>query len=67
MADYVDTTTLIDRVTALGHAQHVAARHIRYGRVRVNGEPVTDPYTVVADTATVEVLLFADPKREDST
>jgi hypothetical protein len=37
--------TVLDRFVRAGFAEHVARRHLRYGRVRVDGVPTTDPAT----------------------
>jgi predicted ATPase len=53
MADYPTVATVLDRLLAAGIARHHAERHLRYGRVRVDGAPVTDPHAVVPDGAPV--------------
>lgn len=53
MSDYPTVTTVLDRLLAAGIARHNAERHLRYGRVRVDGRPVTDPHTVAPHGVTV--------------
>lgn len=47
MADYPTIRTVLDRLVDAGVAQHHAERHIRYGRVTIDGTPVQDPHTLV--------------------
>lgn len=44
MSDYPRIVTVLDRLLNLGLPRHAAIRHLRYGRVSVAGEVVTDPY-----------------------
>lgn len=37
------TTTVLQRLLDAGIARHTAERHLRYGRVQVDGVPTTDP------------------------
>lgn len=53
MADYPTVVTVLDRLVAFGIAEHVARRHVRYGRVRVDGVPITDPHTPASPVARV--------------
>lgn len=45
--------TVLDRFVHAGFAEHVARRHLRYGRVRVAGVPTTDPATPAERPASV--------------
>lgn len=38
-------TTVLERLLLAGVAEHRAYAHLRYGRVRVDGVPTTDPNT----------------------
>lgn len=46
---------LIQFMAAAGFAPHHAARHIRYGRVRVNGAVITDTQREVTDADRVDL------------
>jgi hypothetical protein len=54
--------TVLERFLLAGVAEHTARRHLRYGRVRVNGIPTTDPATP-ADPP-VSVTLWTGEPRE---
>ncbi len=54
---------VLDRLIAAGIARHHAERHLRYGRVTVNGEPTTDP-TRPADPPATVVLRTSSTTEE---
>lgn len=60
LADYPQIVTVLDRIVDAGVARHHAERYLRYGRVRVDGRPVTDPHVLVA--ADAEVTLRRRPR-----
>lgn len=62
MADYPHTVTVLDRMLAAGIARHNAETHLRYGRVHVDGHPVTQPNTPV--TRQQSVVLRRPPAPE---
>jgi 16S rRNA U516 pseudouridylate synthase RsuA-like enzyme len=47
VSDYPTIPTVLDHLLAAGIARHNAERHLRYGRVQVDGRPVTDPNTAI--------------------
>lgn len=49
--------TVLDALVKRGFPKHVARRDLRYGRVRVDGLSVTNPYFQLRDGQTVEVRL----------
>lgn len=51
------TPTVLDRLLAHGLTRHVAERHIRYGRVRVDGMPTSNPDAPAPDGLPVLVVL----------
>jgi hypothetical protein len=55
VSDYPTVGTVLDRLIAAGIAPHHAERHLRYGRVRVDGHPVCDPHTPVDPGVRVEL------------
>lgn len=59
MSDYPPIHTVLDRLLAAGIARHHAERHIRYGRVRVDGVPTTDPHTPASPPARVVLYRAA--------
>lgn len=63
MADYPTIRTVLDRLVAAGIARHHAERHLRYGRVHVDGRPVTDPNSPVNEGQRV-VLRHPPTERE---
>lgn len=65
MSDYPTVHTVLDRLLAAGIARHHAVRHLRYGRVRVDGVPVTDP-SVVAEPSARVVLYRYGPNSEET-
>lgn len=54
--------TVLQRLLAAGLDRHHAERHLRYGRVRVDTVPVTDPTTSV--TRDQVVTLRQSPATE---
>jgi hypothetical protein len=53
-----DVVTLFDRMTAAGISPKSIERHLTAGRVHVDGELVTDPYT--SAPAGTHIVLMAD-------
>ena len=51
----MQSVTVLDRFVRAGVAEHTARRHLRSGRVRVDGVPTTDPATPADPPATVTV------------
>ena len=56
--------TVLERFIHAGFAEHVAQRHLRYGRVRVGGVPTTDPSTP-ADQPVPVTLWTGEPRKID--
>jgi len=56
--------TVLDRFLHAGIPEHVARRHLRYGRVRVGGVPTTDPATP-ADPPVLVTLWTGEPRKID--
>ena len=54
--------TVLDRFVHAGIAEHTARRHLRYGRVRVDGVPTTNPATPADPPLTV--TLWTGEARE---
>jgi hypothetical protein len=56
---------VLDRFLRAGVPEHVARRHLRYGRVRVDGVPTTDPATPAAPSVPV-TLWTGESRRIDA-
>ena len=54
--------TVLDRFIQAGFLEHIACRHLRYGRVRVGGVPTTDPATP-ADPPVPVTLWTGEPRK----
>ena len=54
--------TVLDRFIHAGFPEHIARRHLRYGRVRVGGVPTTDPATP-ADPPVPVTLWTGEPRK----
>jgi len=58
--------TVLERLLHAGIPEHIARRHLRYGRVRVGGVPTTDPATP-ADPPAPVTLWTGEPRNIDAT
>ena len=57
--------TVLERFLHAGIPEHIARRHLRYGRVRVGGVLTTDPATL-ADPPVPVTLWTGEPRNIDA-
>jgi hypothetical protein len=55
MSAYPEVVTVLDRLLTAGLARHAAVTAVRYGRVYLDGQPVTQAHTPVAPGQQVTV------------